>query len=295
MSFKSGFVTIIGRPNVGKSSLINSLIGRKIAITSPKPQTTRHLITGVLNGNDYQLVFVDTPGMHRGKNLLGRSINALAIESLKGMDVIIFVVDDVRGPGEDHVINYFRNLNIPVILVINKIDKLKGRMAIDGIILSYINDFEYEAVIPVSARDKTYVDRLIEWLVKKLPEGPQYYPTDMDTDQSDLVLMSEIIREKVLLHTKEEVPHSVAVVIESADKNEEYKTIDVSAIIVVERDSQKGIVIGNKGEMLKEIGTEARVDINKSLGYKIHLTLFVKVKKEWRNNINDLRKFGITV
>ena len=294
MNFKSGFVTIVGRPNVGKSTLINALIGRKIAITSPKPQTTRHLITGVVNGENFQLVFVDTPGMHRGKNLLGKTINNLAVDSLKGMDIIVFVVDEIRGPGECHVINHFRNLGIPVFLVINKIDKLKGRMAIDEIILSYVNDFEYAAVIPVSAKEKTYVDKLVSFLVDVLEEGPQYYPLDMDSDQTDSVIMGEIIREKVIYHTKEEVPHSVAVVIESAKKNKALNTLDVSAIIVVERDSQKGIVIGSNGEMLKQIGTEARLDINDSLNLKVHLELFVKVKKEWRSNLNDLKRFGIS-
>ena len=294
MSFKSGFVTIVGRPNVGKSTLINALVGQKIAITSPKPQTTRNLITGIVNGDNHQLVFVDTPGMHKGKNLLGKMINNMAIESLKGMDIIVFVVDKLRGLGEDHVISYFRDLGIPVFLVINKIDGLKGKMAIDEIILSYINDFEYSAVIPISAKNKKHIDKLVEYLVESLEEGPQYYPIDMNSDQSDMILVSEIIREKVIHHTQEEVPHSVAVVIESMNRNEEYKTLDISAIIVVERDSQKGIVIGHNGEMLKAIGSEARLDINKILDTKTHLTLFVKVKKEWRNNINDLKKFGIT-
>ncbi|MDL2292675.1 GTPase Era [Acholeplasma sp. OttesenSCG-928-E16] len=293
MSFKSGFVTIIGRPNVGKSTLMNDIVGRKIAITSPKPQTTRHLITGIITNENYQLVFVDTPGMHKGKNLLGKKINNLAIDSLKGMDAIIFMVDKERGFAEDHIINHFKETNKPVFLVINKIDLVKGKMGIDKIILSYINNYDYAAVIPISAKDNQNIDHLIDALVPFLKEGPMYYPKEMDSDQTDEKLMSEIVREKILFHTEEEVPHSVAVLIEHLEENAETKTLDVSAIIVVERDSQKGILIGNKGERLKKIGTEARKDLNKTLGRKIHLSLFVKVNKDWRSNINELKKYGI--
>lgn len=289
---KSGFIAIVGRPNVGKSTLINALIGEKVSIISPKPQTTRNRILGVLTEKDYQMIFVDTPGMHKGKDLLNITIDRVAVESIKDVDVVLFVVDQMMGLAEGHIIEYFKKLDIPVFLVINKIDELKNRSAIDEIILSYIASYPFEGVIPISAKDKTYLDRLKESLLPFLQEGPLFFPKEMKSDQSEQQMMSELIREKILYHTEQEVPHAVAVVIESLEENHEMNTIDVTALIIVERTTQKMILIGKAGEKIKKIGTEARKEINSLLNTKIHLTLFVKIKKDWRNRPSDLKSFG---
>ncbi len=292
-SHKSGFVAIVGRPNVGKSTLINALIGQKIAIMSPKPQTTRNRIIGVYTQPDFQMIFVDTPGMHKGKDLLNKTIDKIAVSSIKDVDMVLFVVDDFKGSAEEHILSYFKGLKIPVFLVINKIDQIKGRSGIDQIIISYLDSYAFEGVIPVSAQDKTYLNKLIEILVPYLPEGPLFFPEEMKSNQTENQLMSELIREKILFHTEQEIPHSVAVVIESLEENIELNTIDVSALIIVERTTQKQILIGKSGEKIKKIGTEARKEINHILNTKIHLTLWVKVKKDWRNRPSDLKSFGI--
>lgn len=291
-SHKSGFIAIVGRPNVGKSTLINALIGEKISIMSPKPQTTRNRILGVLTKDEYQMIFVDTPGMHKGRDLLNKNIDKVAVSSINDVDVVLFVVDSVKGAAEDHIIEYFRGLKIPVFLVINKIDELKGKAGIDEVILSYLGSYNFEGFIPISAKDHTYLDRLLETLVPHLPLGPLFFPKEMKSDQSEEKMMSELIREKILFHTEQEVPHSVAVVIESLEENAELNTIDVSALIIVERATQKQILIGKAGEKIKNIGTEARKEINSLLNTKIHLTLWVKVKKDWRNRPQDLKAFG---
>jgi len=291
--YKSAFVAIIGRPNVGKSTLINQIIGEKIAITSPKPQTTRNKILGIYTKDNYQIIFVDTPGMHKGKDLLNKTIDKIAHSSLSEVDVCLFVVDQKKGLAEDHIIESFKNIDIPIFLVINKIDELKSKSEIDEIILSYITQFNYEGVIPLSAKKNTNIDRLIVSIKPFLEEGPLYFPKEMITDQSENKMMSELIREKILYHTEQEVPHSVAVVIESLEENKELKTVDVSALIIVERPTQKQILIGKNGDKIKKIGTEARLEINSLLETKIHLTLWVKVKKDWRNRPNDLKAFGI--
>jgi GTP-binding protein Era len=289
---KSGFIAIVGRPNVGKSTLLNALIGTKISIMSPKPQTTRHRILGVLTENDYQMIFVDTPGMHKGKDLLNKKIDQVAVSSLGDVDIVLFVVDRIKSSAEEHIINYFTHLDKPVFLVINKIDELKNKAQIDEIILSYISAFSFEGVIPISAKNETHLKQLKESLIPHLEEGPMYFPKDMKSDQSEEKLMSELIREKILFHTEQEVPHAVAVVIESLEENEEENTIDVSALIIVERSTQKQILIGKNGEKMKKIGSEARKEINQLLHTKIHLTLWVKVKKDWRNRPSDLNAFG---
>lgn len=290
---RSGFVAIIGRPNVGKSTLINALIGEKIAIMSPKPQTTRHRIMGVLTKEDYQIIFVDTPGLHKGKDLLNKTIDKIAVSAISDVDVVMYVVDKQKDLASEYVLNYFRQSNVKVFLVINKIDQLKSRAMIDEIIISYLNDYPFLGVIPISAKDKTHIDRIEELIVPHLPEGPLFFPEEMTSDQSEEKLMSELIREKILFHTEQEVPHAVAVVIESLTENEELNTIDVSALIIVERPTQKQILIGKNGEKMKKIGMEARQEINKLLSTKIHLTLWVKVKKDWRNRPNDLRSLGL--
>jgi GTP-binding protein Era len=289
---KSGFIAIVGRPNVGKSTLLNALIGTKVSIMSPKPQTTRHRILGVLTENDYQMIFVDTPGMHKGKDLLNKKIDQVAVSSLGDVDIVLFVVDTKRGQAENHIIQYFKKIDKPVFLVINKIDELKHKGQIDEIILSYINQYAFEGVIPVSAKEETYLKQLKESIYPHLEEGPMYFPKDMKSDQSEEKLMSELIREKILFHTEQEVPHAVAVVIESLEENMEENTIDVSALIIVERATQKQILIGKNGEKMKKIGSEARKEINQLLNTKIHLSLWVKVKKDWRNRPSDLNAFG---
>lgn len=289
---KSGFIAIVGRPNVGKSTLLNALIGQKIAITSPKPQTTRHRITGVLSTLDYQMIFVDTPGMHKGKDLLNKAIDKVAVSSLRDVDMVLFVVDRAKTSGETFVMEYFKGLKKPVFLVINKIDMLQGKTGIDEVIMSYLGSYDFDAYFPVSAKDLTYVEKIKETLIDYLPEGPKYFPPDMKSDQTDTVMMSELIREKILYYTEQEIPHAVAVVIESIYHNEANDQMDVSALIIVERSTQKQILIGRGGEKIKHIGTEARKEINSLLDTKIHLTLWVKVKKDWRNRPSDLKAFG---
>lgn len=289
----SGFVAIVGRPNVGKSTLINALIGQKIAIMSPKPQTTRHRILGVYSTDESQIVFVDTPGMHKGKDLLNRRIDQIAVGSIKDVDVILFVVDQAKGKAEEHIINYFKQSNIPVFLVINKIDTLKSKSEIDIIIMSYLQAYDFSSVIPISAQEEIHLTNLIDEIKPHLPEGPKFFPEEQKTDQTDTQMMKELIREKILYATEQEVPHAVAVVIESIEQNQALKTVDVTALIIVERPTQKQILIGKNGEKLKTIGTQARKEINVLLKTKIHLTLWVKVKKDWRNRPNDLKAFGI--
>lgn len=293
-TYRSGFVAIVGRPNVGKSTLINALIGEKIAIMSPKPQTTRHRIMGVLSNEDYQIVFVDTPGLHKGKDLLNKTIDKIAVSAISDVDVVLYVVDRAKDASSEYILNYFKQAQVPVFLVINKIDTLKNKSQIDDIILSYLSSYPFEGVIPISAKEHTYLDKIEELVVPLLEEGPQFFPEEMTSDQTEEQLMSELIREKILYHTEQEVPHAVAVVIESLQENEEQNTIDVSALIIVERATQKQILIGKGGEKMKKIGMEARKEINQLLNTKIHLTLWVKVKKDWRNRPGDLRSLGFS-
>lgn len=291
---RSGFVAIIGRPNVGKSTLINALIGEKIAIISPKPQTTRHRIMGVLTKPDYQIIFVDTPGLHKGKDLLNKTIDKIAVSAISDVDIVLYVVDKPKDLASEYVLNYFKQAEVPVFLLINKIDMLKSKSEIDEIILSYLDSYPFEGVIPISATDKTHLDKIEELVVPMLSEGPEFFPPEMKTDQTEEKLMGELIREKILYLTEQEVPHAVAVVIESLTENDELNTIDVSALIIVERPTQKQILIGKGGEKMKKIGMEARKEINQLLNTKVHLSLWVKVKKDWRNRPQDLKSFGLS-
>lgn len=291
-NYLTGFIAIVGRPNVGKSTLLNQLIGQKIAIMSPKPQTTRNRIMGVKTTDTYQMIFVDTPGMHKGKDLLNQTIDKVAKSALSDVDVVLFVVDRKKTDDEDEIINYFKGIKIPIFLIVNKIDTLKGNAGIDEVILSYLNSFPYEGVIPISAKQGTHLDKIEDLLLPHLIPGPLFFPSDMKTDQTENQLIGELIREKILFHTEQEVPHAVAVMIESIKENEVLNTIDVSAIIIVERPTQKQILIGKGGEKIKKIGTEARLEINHLLKTKIHLSLWVKVKKNWRNRPSDLRSLG---
>jgi GTP-binding protein Era len=292
MATHSGFITIIGKPNVGKSTLLNALVGEKIAITSPKVQTTRFRITGILNEDNKQFVFIDTPGMHKGYHKLGMDMDEVAHQSMMDVDVILWVVDQAFKKSDETILNRVKEANLPTILVINKIDTLKSKAEIDQIIVSFISKHNFESVIPISAMDKTHLDKLKEAITPHLIEGPMFYPEDMKTDQSQTSRMAELIRERILYHTEQEVPHSVAVILENMSLNEELNTVDVDALIIVERDSQKGILIGKQGERLKRIGTEARKEINKLFNLKVHLTLWVKVKKDWRNDPSTIKRFG---
>lgn len=293
MKTRSGFIAIVGRPNVGKSTLLNQLIGEKVAITSDKPQTTRHRISGIYTKDDTQTVFVDTPGMHKAKDLLNKRMDQTAVQTLRDVDGVIFMVDRMRGASETHIIKYFESIHVPVFLVINKIDTLKNKSEIDEIIMSYLNVYDFKAYIPISAKEQTHIPKLLEEIDKILVEGPFYYPIDAKSDQSQETMMAELIREKILYHTEEEVPHAVFVQIESLKYNKKLKTLDATAIIIVERTTQKLILIGKNGEKIKKIGMEARKDINRTLDLKVHLELWVKVKKDWRNKESDLKLFGL--
>ncbi len=293
MEYKSGFVTVIGRPNVGKSTLINKIIGQKIAITSDKPQTTRSRIQCILTQEDAQIIFLDTPGIHKPKFKLGEYMLKAAEGTLKEVDVIFFVIDATEkfGGGEKYILERLSATSKPVILVVNKIDLIE-REKILPIIAEYSTRRDFAAVVPISATDGTNVDELIDEAKKFLPEGVQYYPAEMITDQPERLIIAELIREKILHATQDEVPHSIAVDLEEFTPREN-GTIFIRATIYVERDSQKKILIGKGGSMLKNIGKESRPEIEMLLGAKIFLDLWVKVKKDWRNSLGALQSFGL--
>ncbi|ASV68963.1 MULTISPECIES: GTPase Era [Cytobacillus] len=290
---QSGFISIIGRPNVGKSTLLNRVIGQKIAIMSDKPQTTRNKVQGVLTTNDAQYIFIDTPGIHKPKHKLGDFMMKVAQNTLKEVDAIIFMVnaEEGFGRGEEFIIEKFQSVKTPVFLVINKIDKIHPD-ALLSVIESYKEKYNFCEIVPISALEGNNVDRLLEQLKEYLPEGPQYYPADQVTDHPERFIISELIREKALHLTREEIPHSLAVVIDKIERQDKKDIIHVMATIIVERDSQKGIVIGKQGKMLKEVGQRARVDIENLMGSKVFLELWVKVQKDWRNKMTQLRDFG---
>lgn len=292
-TFKSGFISIIGRPNVGKSTFLNRVIGQKIAIMSDKPQTTRNKVQGVLTQDTSQMIFIDTPGIHKPKHKLGDFMMKVAKNTLKEVDVILFMVNATEpiGAGDKMIMELLQDNKTPVFLIINKIDQIHPDEIL-AIIDSYKEEYDFAEIVPISALQGNNVDRLLSTIESYLPEGPQYYPADQVTDHPERFIISELIREKVLHVTREEIPHSIAVVIEQIKKEESKELINVSATIIVERDSQKGIVIGKRGALLKEIGTKARHDIEMLLGSKVFLELWVKVQKDWRNKSNQLRDYG---
>jgi GTP-binding protein Era len=291
--FKSGFISIIGRPNVGKSTFLNRVIGQKIAIMSDKPQTTRNKVQGVLTLNDAQLIFIDTPGIHKPKHKLGDFMMKVAQNTLKEVDLVLFMVnaEEGFGRGEEFIIEKFQSVKTPIFLIINKIDQVHPD-ALLPIIESYKEKYPFKEIIPISALEGNNVERLLEQIKAYLPEGPHYYPADQVTDHPERFIISELIREKALHLTREEIPHSLAVVIDKMERRENKDVIHVMATVIVERDSQKGIVIGKQGKMLKEIGQRARADIENLLGSKVYLELWVKVQKDWRNKMSQLRDFG---
>ena len=288
--FKSGFVAIIGNPSVGKSTLINSIIGEKIAITSNKPQTTRNAIKGILTNEDYQIIFLDTPGVNKTHTRLSKVMDKSINESISGTDVVIAMVDLTRRTNTDLFLGKLKKVKCPVILLLNKIDAVRDKQDILKIISEYNELYNFDEIIPVSAYSKKDVEKVIEAVVKRLPYGPQYYPEDMITDSPEKVMIAEIIREKALDLLSEEIPHGIAVDVEKMKKRVNREIVDINATIYCEKDSHKPIIIGKGGKMLKEIGSRARVDIEKFLDMKVFLEVWVKVRKDWRDNENELRK-----
>lgn len=290
-SYKSGFVTLIGRPNVGKSTLMNQLIGQKIAITSNKPQTTRNRIQTVLTLEEGQIVFLDTPGIHKAKNKLGDYMVNVAEHTLNEVDVILWLVEPTTyiGAGERHIIEQLKKTKTPVILVINKTDTVK-RDEVLVFIDTYRRELDFQEIVPVSALKGYNTDILVECILKYLPYGPAFYDEDTVTDQPVRQIVAELIREKALRLLSEEIPHGIAVSIESMKKRKHI--YDIEATIICERDSHKGIVIGKGGQMLKKIGSAARPEIEEMLDCKVNLQLWVKVKKDWRDSDFLLKNFG---
>ena len=291
--YKSGFVTVIGRPNVGKSTLINKIIGQKVAITSDKPQTTRSRIQCILTLDDAQIIFLDTPGIHKPKFKIGEYMLKAAEGTLKEVDAIFFVIDATEkfGGGEKYILERLNSTTKPVILVVNKVDLIE-REKILPIIAEYSTRRNFAAVVPISATLGTNLDALIDEAKKFLPEGVQYYPADMVTDQPERLIVAELIREKILHATQDEVPHSIAVDLEEFTPRDN-GTIFIRATIYVERESQQGILIGKGGAMLKQVGAAARPEIEMLLGTKVYLDLWVKVKRGWRNSAGAIQNFGL--
>jgi len=289
----TGFAALVGRPNVGKSTLMNGMIGEKIAIMSDRPQTTRNKIMGIFSTEKAQILFLDTPGIHKPLHKLGEYMNQAAIGTLNQVDVVLFVVDasEKKGAGEKFILEHLKKTKTPVLLVINKIDKIEDKNRLLGIMKSYTEEMEFAAVIPVSALEQEGFDELEEEIVRYLPEGPSMFPEDELTDQPMRAIAAEMIREKVLRNTHDEVPHAIAVEINEF-KDRPNGSAFIRATIFVERESQKGIVIGAKGSLLKKIGQEARKDIEALTGAGVFLDLWVKVRADWRNKAKALKDFG---
>lgn len=290
--FKSGFITIIGRPNVGKSTLMNSIIGEKLSIVSCRPQTTRNNIQTILTEENYQIVFVDTPGIHKPKHKLGEYMIKVAEDSIKEVDLILFLTtpDKEIGKGDKFILEQLKMCKVPIFLVINKIDENSSENVAKSL-SNYAKEFNFTEFIPISAIKGKNVDELKKLIVKYLPEGPKYYPEDMIIDKQERFIVSEIIREKALRLLSQEVPHGIAVEVLSMKKDKQ-NVYDIEATLLCEKDSHKGIIIGKGGSMLKKISSYSRHDIEKFLNEKVYLKLWVKVKKEWRDNPNILRELG---
>ena len=288
---KSGFISIIGRPNVGKSTLLNAILGEKIAITTEKPQTTRNRIQTVLTTEEGQIIFVDTPGIHKAKNKLGEYMVNIAERTLNEVDVVLWLVEPTTfiGAGERHIADQLQKVKTPVILVINKVDMVKKEEVLPAI-AAYKDLYDFAEIVPVSARSGENTDELLKVIMKYLPYGPQFYDEDTITDQPERQIVAELIREKALHCLNEEIPHGIAVTIESMKRNK--KVMHIDATIICERDSHKGIIIGKQGNMLKKIGSTARYEIEKMLGCQVNLKLWVKVKKDWRDSEYLMKNFG---
>ncbi len=293
MSYRSGFVTVIGRPNVGKSTLLNALLGEKVLIVSDKPQTTRNRIHCILTGDDYQVVFIDTPGIHKPKSLLGEGMVRIAMDTLQEVDLILFMVEaeDLPGPGDRFVAESLRSVKTPILLVINKVDLVQGQQLVKLETAWQELLPQASGVIHVSALTGYNLEYLRQQAVQRMPEGPQYYPEDMVVDQPERFIVAELVREKILQLTHDEVPHAVAVVVEEMRERDDH-LVYVRATVYVERESQKGIIVGKGGAMLRAVGEAARTDIEKLLGSRIYLDLWVKTRKDWRNQLQGLRQVG---
>lgn len=294
-NFKSGFVGIIGRPNVGKSTFLNRIMSQKLAIVTSKAQTTRNKIQGIYTTDNEQIIFVDTPGIHKPTHELGKIMNQTVYDSLDGMDVILYFVD-ARFPISEtdvNVLDSLRKERTPVILVLNKVDLVENEEKLQSNIESFKNHFAFSGGITISAEFGYSVDSLLEMIINRLSVGPMYYPEDQILDQPERFVVAELVREKILLNTNEEVPHSVAVVIESFKQSKKNKDlIEINAVIIVERPSQKKIIIGKNGDKIKKIGKDARIEIASFLGNKVYLELFVKVVPNWRNQKSYLKEYG---
>ncbi|WP_125703548.1 GTPase Era [Lacticaseibacillus daqingensis] len=293
MTHHSGFVAIIGRPNVGKSTFMNRILGEKIAIMSPKAQTTRNKINGIYTEPEAQIVFVDTPGIHKPKNALDDYMDTAALSTLNQVDAVLFMVaaDEKKGPGDQYILDQLAHVHVPVYLLINKIDLVHP-----DDLLPFIDGFkdahDFAGIYPISATEGNNVEDLLHDLTQALPEGPQYYPEDQLTDHPEYFVVGELIREQILHLTHDEIPHSVAVQVERMKDRSETGKLQIEAYIIVERDGQKGIVIGKSGAMLKQIGTRARREIEGLLGEKVNLKLWVRVQKNWRDNNAYLKSLG---
>jgi GTP-binding protein Era len=293
MTFKSGFVSIIGRPNVGKSKLLNHVMGQKIAIMSDKAQTTRNKIQGIYTTEAEQIIFIDTPGIHKPHNALGNYMVEAAYSTLREVDTVLFMIpaDEPRGKGDNMIIERLKQAKVPVILVVNKIDKVRPEQ-----LLAQIDDFRkqmtFKEVVPISALEGNNTDKLLSILKANLEEGFKYFPDDMMTDHPERFLVGEMIREKVLILTREEVPHSIAVTIDSMKRDEETGKVHIMATIYVERKSQKGIILGKGGDMIRKVGKMARRDIEVMLGDKVYLETWVKIKSNWRDKKIDIQEMG---
>jgi len=292
MSFLSGFIAIIGPPNIGKSTLLNRVLGKKIAITTPKPQTTRNRIVGIYHRDDYQIVFIDTPGIHRTRSLFHKSMVSSAKASLEEVDIILLIVGPESVDDEMNIIfSLLRKTDKPVILAINKIDLIRKENLLP-LIESYSKLHYFDAIIPISALYGDGLDVLNEELKKRLTPGPQFFPPDMITDKSEAFLIAEIIREKIYYEARDELPYSSAVIVERLEEDPARKLLVVMAVIYVEKQSQKGILIGKNGAMIKRIGRKARIEIEKVFNIKVYLELVVRVKKKWSRDTRSLRKLG---
>lgn len=303
MTHRSGFACFVGRPNTGKSTLTNALVGQKVAITSDRPQTTRHAVRGVVHRPDAQLVLVDTPGVHKPRTLLGQRLNEVVRETWAEVDVIAFCVpaDERPGPGDRYILtDVAMATRIPKIAVVTKIDKVNPAALMEQLLavqkLGEQVGIEWDEIVPVSAVDMKKVDLLADLLVARLPEGPNLFPAEVATDETSFVMVAELIREAALEGVRDELPHSIAVVVEEIqpreDRPEDRPLLDISAIVYIERQSQKSIVIGKGGERLRDVGTAARKEIEQLLGTKVHLDLHVKVAKDWQRDPKQLRKLG---
>lgn len=290
---KSGIITIVGRPNVGKSTLLNALVGEKIAIVTSKPQTTRNRICGIVNRNGCQYVFTDTPGLHKARNRLGEYMDGVVRASISDVDAAMLVVEPIPRPGEPELqlIQRIKALKVPCVLVINKTDTVAQKQSLLEVIAAYQKEHDFDAIIPLSARKGDGVEELMETLRQYLTEGPQLFPEDMTTDQPERQVMAEILREKMLRLLQKEIPHGTAVEISKFSERDN-EIIDVEATIYCEKASHKGIIIGKQGAMMKKISTSARRDMERFMGTKVFLTTWVKVKENWRDNLTAIQNFG---